>query len=77
MACILIVDDYRAIRTTIELLLKRAGHHVVVAADGREGLKKIDAERFDLLIVDIFMPGMEGLETIKISISYNPTSRSS
>lgn len=72
MAHILIVDDDRAIRTTIELLLKRAGHQVVAAADGREGLKKIEAERFDLLIVDIFMPGMDGLETIKIVHQLQP-----
>ncbi|HUI15841.1 MAG TPA: response regulator [Xanthobacteraceae bacterium] len=65
MARILLVDDDRAIRTTIELLLKRAGHQVVAAPGGREGLTKIETERFDLLIVDIFMPGMDGLETIQ------------
>jgi CheY-like chemotaxis protein len=65
VARILIVDDERAIRTTIDLLLKRAGYQVAAAADGREGLKKIEVERFDLLIVDIFMPGMDGLETIQ------------
>ena len=65
MARILLVDDDRAIRTTIELLLKRAGHEVVVAEDGRDGVAKIEGERFDLLIVDIFMPGMDGLETIQ------------
>ena len=65
MARILLVDDDRAIRTTIELLLKRAGHQIVAASDGREGLKKIEAERFDTLIVDIFMPGMDGLETVQ------------
>jgi CheY-like chemotaxis protein len=65
MARILLVDDDRAIRTTIELLLKRAGHEVVAAADGRDGVAKIEGERFDLLIVDIFMPGMDGLETIQ------------
>ncbi len=65
MARILIVDDDREIRTTIERLLKRAGHQVAAAADGCEGFKKTEAERFDLLIVDIFMPCMDGLETIQ------------
>lgn len=45
------------------MLRKRAGHEVVAVADGRDGLAKIQAETFDLLIVDIFMPGMDGLET--------------
>ncbi|HTZ01552.1 MAG TPA: response regulator [Xanthobacteraceae bacterium] len=65
MARILLVDDDRAIRTTVELLLRRAGHWVVVATDGRDGLAKVAAETFDLLIVDIFMPGMDGLETMQ------------
>lgn len=65
MARILFVDDDRAIRTTVAPLLKRAGHDVVVAEDGRDGLAKIEIECFDLLIVDIFMPGMDGLETIQ------------
>jgi CheY-like chemotaxis protein len=63
MARILLVDDDRAIRTTVELLLRRGGHEVVAVADGRDGLAKIQAGTFDLLIVDIFMPGMDGLET--------------
>ena len=46
-------------------LAKRAGHQIVAASNGSDGLKKIEAERFDLLIVDIFMPGMDGLETIQ------------
>ncbi len=65
MARILLVDDDRAIRTTIELLLTSAGHQIVAASNGSDGLKKVEAERFDLLIVDIFMPGMDGLETIQ------------
>ncbi|MFZ3359397.1 MAG: response regulator [Xanthobacteraceae bacterium] len=65
MARILLIDDDRTIRTTVALLLKRAGHEIVAAEDGAGGLAKIDAGRFDLLIVDIFMPGMDGLETIQ------------
>jgi len=65
MTRILLVDDDRTIRTSIDLLLKRAGHDVVAATDGRDGFAKTEAERFDLLIVDIFMPGMDGLEMIR------------
>ncbi len=65
MARILLIDDDRTICTTVALLLDRAGHAVVVAENGRDGLAKIEREAFELLIVDIFMPGMDGLETIQ------------
>jgi CheY-like chemotaxis protein len=66
MARILVVDDDPPVRTTIALLLTKAGHDVVAAESGYEGLAKIEAEAFDLLIVDIFMPGMDGLETMRL-----------
>lgn len=66
MANILVVDDDSAVSTTIALLLERNGHDVVVANDGRKGLKALDSGQFDLLIVDIFMPGMDGLETMRL-----------
>ena len=65
MANILIVDDDPAVQMTIRLLLERAGHHVTVAGDGRRGLALFEANRFDLLFLDIFMPGMDGLETMR------------
>jgi CheY-like chemotaxis protein len=64
MAKILVVDDDRAILATVDLLLKKAGHQVTTASDGRAGIRLCQNERFDLLIVDIFMPDMDGLETI-------------
>ena len=65
MAKILIVDDDSAVQATIKLLLERAGHSVAVAADGRKALAILKAEEFDLLFLDIFMPGMDGLETMR------------
>ena len=65
MANILIVDDDPAVQITIRLLLERAGHHVTLAGDGRKGLAMFEAGRFDLLFLDIFMPGMDGLETMR------------
>ena len=64
LAKILIVDDDHAVQTALRLLLERAGHRVVVANDGREGLDLIAAGGFDLLFLDIFMPGMDGFETM-------------
>ena len=66
MANILIVDDDSAVQATIRIVLERAGHAVVVAGDGRKGLAIFEAGDFDLLILDIFMPGMDGIETMKL-----------
>jgi CheY-like chemotaxis protein len=66
VANILIVDDDPAVQATIRIVLERAGHAVVVADDGAKGLATFEAGSFDLLILDIFMPGMDGLETMKL-----------
>ena len=65
MANILVIDDDRAVLTTIELLLQRAGHSVEAVDNSRAGLQRLGDRDFDLLIVDIFMPGMDGFETMK------------
>ncbi|MGY4599457.1 CheY-like chemotaxis protein [Bradyrhizobium sp. GM22.5] len=65
MTNILIVDDDPAVQMTIRLFLERAGHQITVAGDGRKGLALFEAGQFDLLFLDIFMPGMDGLETMR------------
>ncbi len=62
---ILVVDDDPAVQMTIRLILERAGHSVVVAADGQKGLAAFESGDFDLVFLDIFMPGMDGLETMR------------
>ena len=66
MAHILVIDDDSAVCATVGVILERAGHQVVTAQDGRRGLKLLEANRFDLLLIDIFMPEMDGLETIRM-----------
>jgi DNA-binding response OmpR family regulator len=65
MARILIIDDDIAVRLAIRIMLERAGHSVVLAECGDDGATAIEAFTFDAVIVDIFMPGLNGLETIK------------
>ena len=72
MAKILVVDDDSAVQATIRLLLERAGHSVVVAGDGRKGLAIFEAGEFDLLFLDIFMPGMDGLEAMRLVHQQQP-----
>ncbi|HYW60797.1 MAG TPA: response regulator [Xanthobacteraceae bacterium] len=73
MARILVVDDDVKVRRTVRALLERAGHAVVLAERGHDGAAAIEAFAFDLAIVDIFMPGMNGLETIRAFRQSAPT----
>ena len=72
MARILVVDDDAAVQMTIRLLLERAGHGVVTANDGRKGLALCQTGDFDLLFLDIFMPGMDGFETMRMVRQHRP-----
>ncbi len=65
MAQILVIDDDPAIRATIEQILQSAGHAVISAADGREGVEIFAANMADLIITDLYMPNQEGVETIR------------
>jgi CheY-like chemotaxis protein len=72
MAKILVVDDDTVMQMTIRLLLERAGYGVVVAGDGRKGLAAFKTGHFDLVLLDIFMPTMDGLETMKLVRELRP-----
>lgn len=66
MASILVIDDDRAVLSTIRMLLERAAHAVEAVDNSEAGLQLLGTKDFDLLIVDIFMPGMDGFETMKL-----------
>jgi CheY-like chemotaxis protein len=65
LAKILVVDDDPVMQMTVAHVLQQAGHAVVAAGDGAKGLARFQAERFDLPVLDIFMPGMDGFETMR------------
>jgi len=65
MARILVIDDDRLVRGTIQGMLAADGHECVLATDGEDGVRQFRAERFDLVLCDIFMPRKDGLETIR------------
>jgi two-component system chemotaxis response regulator CheY len=65
MANILTVDDSPGIRQMIKMMLAPAGHTVIEAGDGAQGLEKAKADRPDLVITDLKMPVMNGLELIR------------
>jgi len=60
MCKILVIDDEKVIKNTIQQLLEMHGHDVATADDGDEGIRKFDNDCFDLVITDICMPGVDG-----------------
>ena len=63
-ARILVVDDEAGIRESLEVLLSLEGYMVAMAADGEEGLRMLDSEAYDLVLLDLAMPGQSGLELL-------------
>ena len=72
MANILIIDDEKAIRKTLSEILGYEGYTIEEAADGEEGLKKFSATTYDLVLCDIKMPKMDGLEFLEKAKQVNP-----
>jgi DNA-binding response OmpR family regulator len=64
MKTILVVDDDEAIRTLLQEELEEEGYKVLIATNARDALKLVAAEPLDLVILDIRMPGMDGLEAL-------------
>jgi CheY-like chemotaxis protein len=72
---IMVVDDDASIRRTLHILLSKAGHEVVQAADGLEAIRLWRAQAGDLVITDLHMPQKDGIETIIELLSHNPAIR--
>ncbi|QBG47660.1 response regulator [Verrucomicrobia bacterium S94] len=64
MARILIIDDDETIRSVFKRFLCGKGYDVIVAADGRQGLRLVEESPVDLVITDIMMPETDGLEVV-------------
>lgn len=59
---ILIVDDDEMVRIALNELLRPEGYEVIIVSSGEEAIKKIDENSYDLLMLDIIMPEMDGFE---------------
>lgn len=62
---IMIVDDSASLRQVVKITLTGAGYDVVEAADGRDALAKLNGQRLHLIISDVNMPNMDGIELVK------------
>jgi len=72
MADILIIDDEKAIRKTLSEILSFEGYVIEEAADGEEGLKRFKEKNFDVVLCDIKMPKVDGIEFLQKAGEINP-----
>jgi two-component system chemotaxis response regulator CheY len=64
MKQILTVDDSASIRQMVGFTLRKAGYTVVEAVDGKDGLAKVGGAKFDLIVTDLNMPNIDGIQLI-------------
>jgi CheY-like chemotaxis protein len=65
-ASILVVDDNKFIQQSLPALLEEIGYRVHVATNGDEGFKRVCTEKVDLVITDVAMPDVDGIELIRL-----------
>ncbi len=65
MARILVIDDQDSIRRVVRRALEQDGHEVFDANDGELGMEILESRSFDVVITDIFMPGQDGIVTLR------------
>jgi len=65
MARILVIDDQEPIRRIVRRTLEQDGHEVFDASDGEIGMDILETQAFDVVITDIFMPGQDGIVTLR------------
>jgi len=65
MVAVLVVDDHESFLTFIEQGLTRHGYHPVVARSGAEALRLLDSVPVEIVVTDVIMPGMDGIELLR------------
>lgn len=72
MEKILVVDDEQSLREVLSIMLKRTGYAVTSVADGEEAIELLNKDIFDLVITDLRMPKIDGMEVLKAAKSASP-----
>lgn len=72
---LLVIDDEAHVLTLFQITLEAAGYRVLTAESGPHGLRLLQHEAVDLFLVDIYMPGMDGVEVIQRIRTSRPTSK--
>ena len=76
-ARILLVDDEQSIQTLLSYPLRKEGYDVVQATDGRQALDRFDEQSFDLVVLDLMLPKVDGLEVCRLAAAAGARCRSS
>ena len=71
-ASILVIDDEPATQDTLGIFLETEGYQVATAGSGEEALARIESENFDVIVTDVIMPGLSGLEVLERSRQLSP-----
>ena len=72
LAKILVIDDEQGIRDLLDTLLRRKGYDVILSANGQKGLEIFRREQPDVIVLDLKMPGMDGLTVLQQIRSLDP-----
>ena len=72
MVTVLLVEDEPNQRVLYQMELEDEGYDVIVASDGREALQKVEEVQANLVVLDLRMPGMDGIETLGRMMDLNP-----
>lgn len=72
MANILVIDDEKSIRNTLKEVLEYENHTIDLASDGEEGLEKFKDNQYEIVLLDIKMPGMDGTEVLDNIVAESP-----
>lgn len=68
---VMVVDDSQTVRKNLFEILTKDGYEVIEATNGTEALKRLGQERFDLILMDLEMPGLNGFELLRIIVAGN------
>jgi len=77
MANILVCDDERSICEMLDIALRRDGHRVETVQSGQAAKNKIDGALYDVIVTDIKMPNIDGIEVLRHAIAFRRTPQSS
>jgi len=75
MAKVLVVDDSAFLRMRNAAMVKELGHEVIEAGDGAQAVESYKTNKPDAVLMDITMPGMDGLEALKAILAFDPAAK--
>jgi CheY-like chemotaxis protein len=75
MSRVLVIDDQSHVRAAMVFGLESEGFEAVAVASGAAGLRALEVSKFDLIIVDIYMPGIDGVQLIKVIRANDPSAK--